>query len=67
MVKFMKIFARLYYEVPFIDTSNKILTIAVFDNDELLGVETSDIMNEHSKYAVDKMKKVFDKIKIKTK
>lgn len=49
----------------FIDTSNKILTIAVFDNDELLGVETSDIMNEHSKYAVDKMKKVFDKIKLK--
>ncbi|HHT38408.1 MAG TPA: tRNA (adenosine(37)-N6)-threonylcarbamoyltransferase complex dimerization subunit type 1 TsaB [Mollicutes bacterium] len=49
----------------FIDTSTKTLTIAILENNKLLSNKTSETTNEHSKYALDLLKKAFDETLIK--
>jgi tRNA threonylcarbamoyl adenosine modification protein YeaZ len=44
----------------FIDTSTERLTIALSTNDKVFAISTSIRKNDHSKYAVSEMKKIFD-------
>lgn len=49
----------------FIDTSTSKLTISLLDDNNILSMASLDSINEHSKYAMSEMQKVFDGASLK--